>query len=116
MENSKKLILEKIISINKSSEKKYKEGDFKGAIEDKREVKSILNTKTCDNEIRTKFKESLSQIYISKFDLIYDHKKRIDDIKRNSIISSLEKKSAEKYKNGDFKGAIKALRRSEKYQ
>ena len=61
-------------------------------------------------------KKELKRLYNSKFDLIYDHKKRIDDQKRFQIINSLEDKSKEKYSTGDFKGAIKALRRSEKYQ
>ena len=43
-------------------------------------------------------------------------KKKIDDQKRYKIINLLENKSKEKYSIGDFKGAIKALRRSEKYQ
>ena len=54
-------------------------------------------------------------LYKSKFDLINDHKLRIDESKINKIINLLEQKSDEKYNQGDFKGAIKALRRSEKY-
>ena len=55
-------------------------------------------------------------IYNSKFDLINDHKKKINKVKRNQIINLLEKKSKDKYNSGDFKGSIKALRRAEKYQ
>ena len=40
---------------------------------------------------------------------------RIDESKINKIARLLEQKSDEKYNKGDFKGAIKALRRSEKY-
>ena len=40
---------------------------------------------------------------------------RIDKSKKNQIVKLLEQKSDEKYNNGDFKGAIRALRRSEKY-
>ena len=39
----------------------------------------------------------------------------IDDSKINKIVRLLEQKSDEKYLKGDFKGAIRALRRSEKY-
>ena len=50
-----------------------------------------------------------------KFDLIFDHKLKIDEIKRNQIVKMLEQKSKEKLKSLDYKGAIKAFRRAEKY-
>ena len=53
--------------------------------------------------------------YSSKFDLIFDHKLKIDEIKRNEIVKMLEQKSKEKLKNLDYKVAIKAFRRAEKY-
>ena len=115
MPNSDKVSIENIVNQTRSSERKFKEGNFKGAIEDKREVRCLLNSKFCDNEILKKFKEELSYLYESKFDLINDHKLRIDESKINEIVKFLEQKSDEKYNKGDFKGAIKALRRSEKY-
>ncbi len=114
MPNSDKFI-ENIINQTRCSERKFKEGNFKGAIEDKREVRFLLNSKFCDEDILKKFKEELSFLYKSKFDLINDHKLRIDESKINKIVKLLEEKSDEKYIEGDFKGAIKALRRSEKY-
>ena len=39
MLNSDKLCIENIINQTRSSERKFREGNFKGAIEDKREVK-----------------------------------------------------------------------------
>ena len=54
-------------------------------------------------------------MYSSKFDLIFDHKRKIDEIKRIKIAKMLEQKSKEKLKNHDYKGAIKALRRADKY-
>ena len=115
MLNSEKLSIENIINHTRSSERKFKEGNFKGAIEDKREVRLILNSKFCDENILQKFRKELSYIYSSKFDLINDHKLRLDESKINTIVKSLEQKSDEKYSRGDFKGAIRALRRSEKY-
>ena len=115
MKNLKETILENVIKLTWISEKKFKKGDFKGAIQDKREVRSILNSRLLDVELNEKFKEELSKLYLSKFDLIYDHKLRLDDLKRKNIIKYLEQKSDEKFKKGDYKGAIKALRRSEKY-
>ena len=67
------------------------------------------------NNFFNKFKEELFFLYASKFDLINDHKLKIDESKINEIVKLLEQKSDEKYNNGDFKGAIRALRRSEKY-
>ena len=115
MPNSDKVSIENIVNQTRSSERKFKEGDFKGATEEKREVRCLLNSKFCDNEILKKFKEELSYLYESKFDLINDHKLRIDESKINEIVKFLEQKSDQKYNKGDFKGAIKALRRSEKY-
>ena len=115
MLNSDKLCIENIVNKTRSGERKFKEGNFKGAIEDKREVRSLLNSKFCDEDILKIFKKELSNLYISKFDLINDHKLRIDESKINKIVKLLEQKSDEKYFKGDFKGAIKALRRSEKY-
>ena len=115
MEDSNKLALENVIRLTRSSEKKFMQGNFKGAIDDKRKVNAILKSKSSDYEIIEKFKEELSNLYSSKFDLIFDHKLRIDNLKKNEIIKFLKKKSEDKYKKGDQKGAIKALRRSEKY-
>ena len=115
MSDSNKLIFQNLINLTRSSERKFKQGNFKGAIEDKREVRLILNSKPLDRKIMKKFKEELSNLYDSKFDLIFDHKLIINELKREEIVKFLEKKSDSKYKEGDYKGAIKALRRSEKY-
>jgi len=109
------LILRNIIKLTRSSEKKFKQGNFKGAIDDKMKANAILKSKSCDEKIIEKYREELSRLYSSKFDLIFDHKLKIDEIKRNEIVQMLERKSDEKLKNHDFRGAIKALRRAEKY-
>ena len=116
MENNRNT-LSKIISLIKSSEKKYKEKKFKESLDDKLEIKSLMNEKFRSNkEMMDKYKEELSKLYSSKFDLIKDHKMKIDDKKKMEIINLLEKKSKKKLLNCDYEGAIKALRRSEKYQ
>ena len=115
MFNSDKLSIENIVKQTKSSERKFKEGNFIGAIEDKREVRFLLNSKFCDKEIVRTFKKELSSLYSSKFDLINDHKLRLDESGIKKIVNLLEQKSDEKYRKGDFKGAVRALRRSEKY-
>ena len=76
---------------------------------------AILQSKSCNKEIIEKYREELACLYSSKFDLIFDHKLKIDEIKRNEIVKMLEHKSKEKLKNLDYRGAIKALRRAEKY-
>ena len=115
MEDSGELILGNIIKLTRSSEKKFKLGNFKGALEDKIKANEILKYKSCDEKIIEKYREELSNLYSSKFDLIFDHKLKIDEIKRNEIVQMLERKSEEKLKNLDYRGAIKALRRAEKY-
>ena len=115
MEDSDELILGNIIKLTRSSEKKFKLGNFKGALEDKMKANAILKSKSCDEKIMEKYKKELSSLYSSKFDLIFDHKLKIDEIKINEIVKLLEQKSKEKLKNLDYRGAIKALRRAEKY-
>ena len=115
MEDSGELILGNLIKLTRSSEKKFKLGNFKGAIDDKMKANAILKSKSCDEKIIEKYREVLSSLYSSRFDLIFDHKLKIDEIKINEIVKMLERKSEEKLKNLDYKGALKALRRAEKY-
>ena len=115
MEHSGRLILENLIKLTRSSENKFKRGNFKGALEDKIKANAILKSKSCDEKMMEKYKEELSSLYSTKFDLIFDHKLKIDKIKINEIVKMLEDKSEEKLKNLDYRGAIKALRRAEKY-
>jgi len=115
MKDSGVLILENLINLTRSSEKKFKLGNFKGALDDKMKANAILKSKSCDEKIIKKYREELSSLYSQKFDLIFDHKVKIDEIKRSEIIKMLEHKSKEKLKNLDYKGAIRALRRAEKY-
>ena len=115
MEDSEELIFENLIKLARSSENKFKRGNFKGALEDKMKANAILKSKSCNEKIFDKYRDELSSLYSSKFDLIFDHKLKIDEIKRNEIVQMLERKSEEKLKNNDYRGAIKALRRAEKY-
>ena len=115
MKDSNELILGNIIKLTRLSEKKYKLGNFKGEIDNKIKANEILKSKSCDEKIIEKYREELSRLYSSKFDLIFDHKLKIDEIKRNEIVKMLEQKSKEKLKSLDYKGAVKAFRRAEKY-
>ena len=115
MEDSGRLILENLIKLTRSSENKFKGGNFKGALEDKIKANAILKSKSCDEKMIQQYRKELSSLYSSKFDLIFDHKLKIDEIKINEIVKTLERKSEEKLKSLDFRGAIKALRRAEKY-
>ncbi len=115
MEDSHVLILDNLINLTKSSENKFKRGNFKGALDDKIKANAILKSKSCDKKIIEKYRKELSSFYSSKFDLIFDHKIKIDEIKINEIVKMLKNKSNEELKNLNYKGAIKALRRAEKY-
>ena len=115
MEDSGRLILENLIKLTRSSENKFKRGNFKGALDDKIKANEILKSKSCDEKMIQKYKKELSSLYSSKFDLIFDHKLKINEIKINEIVKMLERKSQEKLKNLDYRGAIKELRRAEKY-
>ena len=98
MEESSELILGNIIKLTRSSEKKFKLGNFKGAIDDKMKANAIMKSKSCNEKIIEKYREELSSLYASKFDLIFDHKLKIDEIKRNEIVKMLEQKSKKKIK------------------
>jgi len=115
MKDSNELILGNIIKLTRSSETKFKLGNFKGAIDDRIEANAILKSKSCNEKIIEKYREELSRLYSSKFDLIFDHKLKIEEVKIIEIVKMLERKSEEKLKNLDYKGAIKAFRRAEKY-
>jgi len=115
MEDSDELILENLIKLTRASEKKFKRGNFKGALEDKIKANAILKSKSFDEKMIQKYRKELSNLYSSKFDLIFDHKLKIDETKINEIVKMLKRKSEEKLKNLDYRGAIKALRRAEKY-
>ena len=128
----------KDISFNGRSNSKYKYGDYKGAIEDKRYAKKIrineidrfseLNNIKLDynsillgsfneTELEPKYNALIkgSKIRESKYDLIADFKKVISKKRKEDVIKKLEFISEKKFKLGDYKGSIKAIRRAEKY-
>ncbi len=120
------------------SNSRYKNGDFQGAIEDKRRAKKLRlfeidQFKESDNKkidyknilLGTFVENDLEPEYItlikgskirkSKYDLIADYKKVISDKRKEEVIRKLEIISELKFNKGDFKGSIKAIRRAEKY-
>ena len=115
MKDSDRLVLKNLVMLVRSSEEKFKQGNFKGAIDDKIKANAILKSESCNQKIIEKYRKELSSLYSSKFDLIFDHKMKIDEKKKNKIVKLLEHKSEEKLKSLDYKGSIKALRRAEKY-
>ena len=128
----------KDISYSGRSNSRYKNKDYFGAIEDKRQAKKIrlkeidkskgLNNLKIDyrNILLGTFVEidldpklntliKVSQIKRSKYDLISDYKKVISNKRKEEVINKLEFLSESKYEIGDYKGSIKAIRRAEKY-
>ena len=96
MDQNEEKILSELIILTKSSEIKYRESNFKGAIEDKQKAKKLFKSTFFTKEVKKSYENVLSGIYISKFDLINDHKKRLSENKRKSIIKYLEMKSEQK--------------------
>jgi len=128
----------KDISLNGRSNARYKCHDYKGAIDDKRKAKKIrlleqlkyaedksnlLDYKNIllgtFDQFELDYKNNLlikiSSLEKPKYDLIEDYKKVINEKRKQEVINSLEKISDLKYEIGDYKGSIKAIRRSEKY-
>ena len=129
----------KDVSLNGRSNSRYKYGDYKGSIEDKRKAKKIrldeidqfsdsyqnqidyknIILGTFINKIYLEQKYNIlikvSRIKKSKYDLIEDYKKVMNKERKEDVIRKLELLCESKYKIGDYKGSIKAIRRAEKY-
>ena len=128
----------KDVSLSGRSNSRYKNGDYFGAIEDKRSAKKLRllenDTFSDSSHIKIDFKNILlgtfhninlepkyitlikvSQIKKSKYDLIADYKNVISMNRKLEVINKLELMSESKYLIGDYKGSINAIRRSEKY-
>ena len=128
----------KDISYSGRSNSRFKNGDYKGAINDKRQAKKIrlleieqssgLNSNKIDYksillgnfikiDLEAKYNILIqaSKIRKSKYDLISDYKKVIGAKKKEEVITKLELISESKYEIGDYKGSIKAIRRAERY-
>ena len=128
----------KDLSFSGRSNSKYKNGDYQGAIEDKRKAKitRLLEIEKSSelNNIKIDYRDILlgtflridlepkynvlikcSKIQKRKYDLIADYKKVISKKRKQEVIKKLELISESKYKIGDYKGSIKAIRRAEKY-
>ena len=128
----------KDISFSGRSNSRYKTGDYQGAIDDKRKAKKIRlleidKSNEIDNtkidyknillgtftkiDLEPKYNALIkgSKIRKSKYDLIEDYKKVISVKRKEELINKLEAISKSKYKIGDYKGSIKAIRRLEKY-
>ena len=56
MKDSGLLILENLIRLTRSSENKFKRGNFKGALEDKIKANAILKSKSCDEKMIQKYR------------------------------------------------------------
>ena len=113
IKKQKEIILTSVITLIESSELKYKSGDFKGAIDDRIEAKRM--SKKIGEGVGFKDLIIKARINKSRYNLIEDYKRKIDDIKKIELIKQLEKLSENKYNLGDYKGAIRAFRRAEKY-
>ena len=130
--------ISKDVSLNGRSNSRYHNGDYKGAIEDKRNAKKIRLLEdvplTDINKIKIDYKNLLlgtfihielepqyrtlikvSKIEKRKYDLIEDYKKVISCKRKEEVIKNLESLSDSKYKSGEYKASIRAIRRSEKY-
>ena len=128
----------KDISYSGRSNSRYKNGDYQGAIEDKRKAKMVRllevekYSESEDNQIdyknillgtftkiclepKYKLLIKVSKIKTSKYDLIADFKKVISKKRKEEVIEKLEHLSESKFKICDYKGSINAIRRAEKY-
>ena len=125
----------KDVALNGRSNSRYKIGNYHGAIEDKRKAKkirlleinrspdskidykNILLGTFLKMELEPKYKIliKVSRVEKSRYDLISDYKKLISNKRIEEVIEKLEFLSESKYKFGDYKASIRAIRRAEKY-
>jgi len=125
----------KDVALNGRSNSRYKNGNYHGAIEDKRKAKkirlleinrspdskidykNILLGTFLKMELEPKYKIliKVSSVKKSRYDLISDYKKVISNKRIEEVIEKLEFLSESKYKFGDYKASIRAIRRAEKY-
>ena len=125
----------KDVALNGRSNSSYKYGNYHGAIEDKRKAKkirlleinrspdskidykNILLGTFLKMELEPKYKIliKVSRVEKSRYDLISDYKKLISNKRIEEVIEKLEFLSESKYKFGDYKASIRAIRRAEKY-
>ena len=128
----------KDVSFSARSDSRYKNGDYQGAIEDKRKArkisfsevekfpdssnikidyKNILLGSFSEMDLELKYQAliKVSKNKKSKYDLIADYKKVISNKRKEDIIKKLELISESKYKTRDYKASIRAIRRAEKY-
>ena len=125
----------KDVALNGRSNSRYKNGNYHGAIEDKRKAKkirlleinrspdskidykNILLGTFLKMELEPKYKIliKVSRVEKSRYDLISDYKKLISNKRIEEVIEKLEFLSESKYKFGDYKASIRAIRRAEKY-
>ena len=128
----------KDISLNGRSDCRFKNQDYKGSIYDKRKANNIKILEADNylklNNIEINYKGILQGIYInlelepkfnvliksskivkSKYDLIEDYKRVISQARIEEVIEKLKALSELKFRSGDYKGSINAIRRAEKY-
>ena len=75
----------------------------------------IENTNSIEPEEQFRLLIRSLNINKSKYNLINDYIIRIDDEKKLELSKALDNMSKSKFQSGDYKGAIRALRRSENY-
>ena len=120
----------KDVALNGRSNSRYKNGNYHGAIEDKRKAKkirlleinrspdskidykNILLGTFLKMELEPKYKTliKVSRVEKSRYDLISDYKKVISNKRIEEVIEKLEFLSESKYKYGDYKASIRAIR------
>ena len=125
----------KDVALSGRSNSRYQNGNYHGAIEDKRKAKkirlleinrspdskidykNILLGTFLKMELEPKYKIliKVSRVEKSRYDLISDYKKLISNKRIEEVIEKLEFLSESKYKFGDYKASIRAIRRAEKY-
>ena len=65
MKDSDRLLLKYLIKLIRSSEKKFKQGNFKGGIDDKIKAHAILKSESCDQKIIEKYLSALLKAFIA---------------------------------------------------
>ena len=99
------------------SESSYKSKKYKRSFLERVEAKEFIINNSTQIEGDKRFRLLIKSLRIgySKYNLINDYITKIDLNKKHQLCKQLESMSRSKFMISDFKGAIRALRRSENY-
>ena len=110
-------IINSVRKMVETSESSYKCREYKRSFLERFKAREFIINNTINIGGEQRFRSLIKEFRIgsSKYNLINDYITKIDSKKKIKLRQHLESISISKFRSRDFKGAIRALRRSESY-